>query len=1194
MMSKISALINKIPYLICIIAISMIYAISSWFIVHKLDWSPILLTILVALLLVCAICVILFVNPVKRDRFLFARKGGGMLWLSLCIIVLVLSSLYFFSSIWSVSPKDVFSSENGSEELIWNIVSQFADPGNLYQSKSQGSTVALISALAGILCLSGLLVSSLVSWISKRSNRWSKGFVHYKSWVNKWGFNHYVVIVGVNNQTSDIVKQSLREGARYVLIQTKRDVEKAREQLELKLERKDEGRVVFYYGDRALEEDVKDIRLERAREVYILGEDVYYENEEDHDAYNISCLEHIAAYMEKHRHSKDNRLRCHVNLEYQSTFMAFKFTHVYRGLNESVEFLPFNVHELWAKKVLVDGFAVIPTGKGAGKKVVKYKPIDMYWKEKDGKRESYFIQQDSEQCVHLVIAGMNQMGVALAMQAALLVHLPNFHSDKRRRTTITFIDENAVKEGEFLKSRYDALFSLCHHRTIKSQKTTLSEDKDSGRMDFATEWSNPAKEHNYAFEGDGDFMDLQWEFIEGNIASEIIRSYISALVQDIEHRTVTIAICFNNPQQSIAAALYLPEIVFKRAVQVLVYQKNSFDMIDKVATTEKEWKRYEKLIPFGIIEGCYTERAFDNILAKYANMVYADKDLTPDSTNKKYFGKSYLFRTKRLWEELGIVDKYANIDLVDSFAIKMRSLAGTAENLDGDLVKKLISQNGAAVSGLAKSEHLRWLTERLTMGYRPLEKKEYEEYSTRGQKGYKYSKRYYQNKSRAHVDICPGEELPTRDPKAVERDMDRTLIRMIPLLQQLCWSATIRGIRGIRQRKKMVSRVPGATVRDMVRDMVTINMGDNIIAFARHPVTIEQWRMVMGSYPNDIPNKRGKKYVDYVSWHEVQDFLILLRKKTGLPFDLPKVDEWNKAFENREMAKIKDMEGVVWQWTKSHGEEYESSIIFCGKSKEFERHGWGDNFSYWLPDFKSKELGIRLVLRINIPIEELSNSGMEEAELDDRNVIENMISKMVLVEVEGSKSFRILPTPVTQRQWKSVMYYGNSQKSNPSFHQGDYYPLENITWAQAEKFVKELNKLEFGTGFSLPSSSQWKQALRKQIQQNGGGTIWHSGLAKSTHEVINYKSPDFKDGVLYDMLGNVWEWCCDKPAADKGDFCRNMQGGSWRFSEDECRREEGSYWLKEDYKADDLGFRIIIREEDYQKVLERLNANEKQ
>lgn len=741
-------------------------------------------------------------NPIKRHRLLYGYKWGWLIY-SLGITVIVVFCIYQFSkknglraeelikpvnTCTSIYGNEIKNPEEGKNMLLWAVISQFADPGNIPQSVGRGTRFAFICAIGGVFCLSGLLISSLVSFISRRQYEWQKGLIYYNRPLGKYFcFNDFVVIIGVNEQTATIVKSSLHRGIKYVLIQSNRDIEKVRMWVNLSLDEEDEKRVVFYHGERTSEEDLSRLRLEDANEVYILGEDMRKINEQDHDTYNITCLEYIAKYIHNNprrktkwwgwKMNKEERLKCHVNFEYQSTFMAFKFTHLYRSMNSKVEFIPFNVHEIWAKKVLVDNSAIIPMGKYDKEMTQQYLPLDTYWEKNldTDKRELRYIKENSQKSVHLVVMGMNQMGVALAMQTALLVHLPNFHKYKNRnlRTTITFIDENAVREGEYLRSRYDALFSLCQYRIIVNNKDVYNFEKKN----YSTSWIDPMVKGRYAHLGE-NFMDIQWEFIEGNVASPGIRGYMSAIAEDVENKTSTFAVCFNNPQQSIATALYLPEVLLKRALQILVYQQNSFDMVKKVATTEKEWKRYEKLRPFGMIEGCYSGVTFDNLIAKLVNLIYKKNLLTLETQGTKM--ESYINQANYLWKELGIVDKYANIDLVDSFEMKLRSLG------DSEQEQRLALLDKQKVRMLSMAEHLRWVTERLTMGFRPLDQEELALQQTEGQNGSKYSKEYYKSKSRAHLDICSYEDLEKgRDKVAMDKNMDERIIKMIFSLKEI-------------------------------------------------------------------------------------------------------------------------------------------------------------------------------------------------------------------------------------------------------------------------------------------------------------------------------------------------------------------------------------------------------------------------
>ena len=1122
-------------------------------------------------------------HPIERDRSLFARSGWGMATYSLGAILMVVSVLMTTSNLMGAETvfvpnaddvlKTTYNGKFGIIKRSWDVICQFADPGNIHSSTNlQGNIIALLCALAGILCLSGLAVSALVSMIARRTQQWKNGLLHYDK-----GFDSYVVIIGCNEQTMTIAKNCLtRKKVKYVLIQTRKDVEGARQRLELGLDKIDEERIVFYSGERTSFEDIKALKLEKAIEVYILGEDMHSENEQDHDAYNMNCLEHIHKY--KTLCGKKNKLKCHVDFEYQSTFMAFKATHIYRSLNdENIEFLPFNVHELWAKKVFVDNHAVIPVGKHGENKIIRYLPLDAYWIKREGTShwDIKYINEDSMQAVHLVIIGMNQMGVALGMQAALLAHFPNYAktNNPNLRTTITFIDDNAVKEGDFLTGKYDALFSLCLSRSFDSKKVELVEDSD-GKLDFKMEWTDPMKEGRYKHMG-ANFMDLQWEFIEGNIASPKIRSYLSALAEDAEHRTTTIAVCFNNPQQSIASALYLPEAVLKRSLQILVYQQNSYEMIDKVSTSEKEWKRYERLKPFGIIEGSYFGGALENQLAEFINLVYdyVSQDNKKELSHVNSDFDTKRFRASRLWGELGIVYKLANINLADSLAMKRRSL------MDYSSVTPVLTLDKSKLRHLAWAEHNRWMIERLTMGYRPLDMEELENIKDNDRI---YDKDYYKHKSRAHVDICSIANLKEWDKRTFERDTDYEIVSRIDDMLQWEQMASLREI--------YTGKYYDETISELVKNMCEVS---DSLWMGKDLVTKRQWYHVIGTERNDEEINSNEPIVN-VTKEEVEDFILLLNKATKLQFRLPTKQEWADAYDVKADVGLNDMEGLAWQWTGSPDNKYTSSYVFCGRSKKFIDDQWEEKQSYGLPNFKSPDLGFRLVLPYQFKISEINNSKLDyNLNDDDNHVIRELIRYMVRVEDEKGeiKPFYIQQTPTTQRQWKAVMRDSNGEVKNPSANKGDYYPVESVSFEEAQVFINKLNS-KLNSSFKLPTYEQWRCAVKSKSPKADRDRIMYNEITKSTRRVV---WPP-KDNVIHDMYGNVWEWCLNSsdgrrplPFVENG-IVNVLMGGSWRYTKRECLDLYGSCRIPE-YKDSDVGFRLVMEDDKY-KMLTKAFDNE--
>ena len=160
------------------------------------------------------------------------------------------------------------------------------------------------------------------------------------------------------------------------------------------------------------------------------------------------------------------------------------------------------------------------------------------------------------------------------------------------------------------------------------------------------------------------------------------------------------------------------------------------------------------------------------------------------------------------------------------------------------------------------------------------------------------------------------------------------------------------------------------------------------------------------------------------------------------------------------------------------------------------------------------------------------------------------------IHVVSLTDYYIGETEVTQALWQAVM------SSNPSGFQGnDKLPVERVTWQECQDFVNKLTTLT-GITFRLPTESEWEFAARggiytKYYQYSGSNNIddvaWWGDCGDTTHEVAT-KSPN--ELGLYDMSGNVFEWCQDyygdynmmpaeSPQGPTTGETRVRRGGSW-------------------------------------------------
>ncbi len=214
------------------------------------------------------------------------------------------------------------------------------------------------------------------------------------------------------------------------------------------------------------------------------------------------------------------------------------------------------------------------------------------------------------------------------------------------------------------------------------------------------------------------------------------------------------------------------------------------------------------------------------------------------------------------------------------------------------------------------------------------------------------------------------------------------------------------------------------------------------------------------------------------------------------------------------------------------------------------------------------------------------HDGMVEIPAGKIELRDDRTKQQWMVEIQA---FWLAKFPVTQDLYVSIV------KENPSTFKGNELPVESVTWKDAALFCNLLSantgltpcylfqeqQEEIGfnasaSGFRLPTEAEWEYACKAGTTAIRYGQLnaiaWYKANSENSTHSVGQKEPN--SWGLYDMLGNVWEWCTDIYDENVYGSYRIFRGGGW-FDEERsvmATNRRRSHPLK--FSIDDLGFRI--------------------
>ncbi len=236
----------------------------------------------------------------------------------------------------------------------------------------------------------------------------------------------------------------------------------------------------------------------------------------------------------------------------------------------------------------------------------------------------------------------------------------------------------------------------------------------------------------------------------------------------------------------------------------------------------------------------------------------------------------------------------------------------------------------------------------------------------------------------------------------------------------------------------------------------------------------------------------------------------------------------------------------------------------------------------------TNSIGVKLVLipkgtfQMGSPIEEAGADNDEQ-----------------LHQVTISKDYYLGVTEVTQGQYEKVMGVNPSHFQKRVIRKSDssMYPVEQVSWEDAVEFCKRLSELpeekKAGRAYRLPTEAEWEYACRAGSKtafyfgddsESLGAYAWHAANSGGQTHPVGEKKPNARG--LYDMHGNVWEWCSDwygdfpegavtDPVGPTEGSVRVLRGGSWGFGAADCRAAVRNAYVPTDRSAS-FGFRVAL------------------
>ena len=563
-----------------------------------------------------------------------------------------------------------------------------------------------ITFLIGAIIFNGIIISIITTSIERRVEKHKEGNIYYLK-------SGHHIIMGYDEVVPSIISNIfLTDKQASILILSSAETNIIREKLLKSFTAQQMKKIIINYGHRVSSDIYDDIHVESANQIYVVGN----HNKPEHDAINVECVDCICRYLNRFDiTNRPNRITCF--FKDIDTYAAFKTSNIFINVSKlGIEFIPYNIYAGWAKQVFV-----------------KRKYHDFNNPDISYSYPSLYgngIGPEDDKFVHLLFIGTTNFSIVFAMEAAQIFHFSNY---RKHKTKITFIDVRMDKERDEFITRNRHFFEVEPFITRNLRNNTLD--------------PNPHLETKYLTfnEHSSGFLDIQFEFIEGDVFSKNVQDQIRVWADEHKKRKqhLSIFLALSDQHQNFLMSMNMPDDVYDNSVNLFIRQDRSdnfvtnlriadqtqnlhpYSWIEKDGSLRSKTKqgRYANIYPFGMNETSFCFDHLSFMRAKLINYLYWNtgnetfkfQDLSSlDAIPKQSIWED----ANHYWNKLSVAHKWSN--LYNAYAIKTKiDTLRTLRHLDiNDNSHDMDPLSDYEIEILARIEHNRWNVEKLLMGYR--------------------------------------------------------------------------------------------------------------------------------------------------------------------------------------------------------------------------------------------------------------------------------------------------------------------------------------------------------------------------------------------------------------------------------------------------------------------------------------------